>query len=396
MMSAGAVENACRKIGITALTMAALVSAQSPTRESEASVARRYALGLATNDFRPVWTYSAAFNNDITSGTKHLPQSMWKSEIQSVRKDWIRKIESDRNGRARRFEDNCWVFFRPTVAVKIIETRGEKIFVKVSYPNEEKAPLTNDPNDIRFERRLRAATVLMTVSRGPAGRDFSVSQVCRVIDGTVELFPVRGLGNGVALELAKTAITSSIDVKRIRPSIHLLPMAWNVLVKSMGPGRGTLQENINKTEEVIGLLQKYGVEVKARIEGGYYQCYGMRAPESWANYENQAIRYSSGSVAYVLAESVDIAIVDLKSEDANNAVATVRLAYEGCSPICKLVKELRNLGRMDGGRAWGSLAVGSTTLSNDWLKEDSPAELLLKVWYKHDYAQGWHVSQVSH
>ena len=224
--------------------------------------------------------------------------------------------------------------------------------------------------------------------------------------------PILRLTPEVARDLAITAIPD-----RYHPGVTFAPMK-NIPVKDGFTGK-PLVENTRKVEQILDLLRKYGVQaVNPHVYSGYYGVDRFSAPAAWEKYRLASTWLSVGNTPiprFRLSEAINLEVESIDRSSESTATATIRIRYEGCSPICALANDLRALGT----RSWESLSgrsarrsSRSTTPSNNdrywgdlvfqgdqriWpFKSDWPRTQRIQVYYTWNFFNhAWEVTRVG-
>lgn len=347
------------------------------------AVARAYVKSLTGGNLEAFWSYDQSFRNSISSALQNLPRTMWNEKTDALRRAWINKIQNDRNPNQQTI-GLCWQVFRPGAKADLLETRASsrsnsiesawQSFVKVSFPSEKDAPiyLLNGSG----LRRLHEATVVMQIGRvGPENPGLVVGSSCQVISENLLIWPVPPLGKERALELVKAAIPDGEQ-----PRVTFDP-GWGLQFINMF--NRTDPENVAQATRLKAIFAKYGVKYeKVQDEQRYYRADGMVPPTSWSIYSLPPL------TTFALSETVDFTILTFQQSRDDQVVVTIRIAYNGCNPICNLVKEVNSVvttpGHVDSATL---LFMNPSKVNAGWPKENQK-----EANYSWDVLQGWRLT----
>jgi hypothetical protein len=340
-----------------------------------------------------VWNYDAGYASEITAALQNLPQAMWKDKTNAIRAEWTQRIQNDRKPSSLG-TSQCWQLFRPGVKADLLETRENsqsgsagsawKSFVKVSFPVENDAPIYFSGSG---QRRLHNATVLMDIVKSePPDSVLRISSACQIIPDGLTLWPVPPLGKDQALAMFKE---KSPDGDRPRVTFQT---TWQMNF-SDGMG-GRRPADVAAAASLKALFSKYGVVLQnVRDQRDSYSVGGMAMPAAWGTYSLPSAykNFDAPLPTYALSESVNFSVVALQQTADDQAVARILIAYDGCSPICNLVKEINPIKSSNGDSA-------ATRVLLPWGRQDSGLEWAQQVnreaHYHWDILQGWSLTGV--
>ena len=315
-------------------------------RTSPDAVARAYVESLTGGSLTAFWSYDSRYNLEVRSAVENLPKPIWGERTQALRREWTNRIRRDRDPK-QQFAGGCWQIFRPGAVASVLETRANtqgddvvswKVFVKVTFPSESEAPIFFHESRLR---RIRGGIVVTDIAKvGPPDPGLRVSGSCQIISEGLSVWPVPPLEKERALELFKAA-TPDGEQPRVT-----LKARWGI---SFGDGLGGVrQADVARAQRLKAILVKYGVNLlNPHQDGTSYFVDGMTPPTDWSRYSlrSQWLDFGRDPLpTYALSESVDFALLSLQPTRDDEATGSFRITYNGCTPICTMLKEVYKAG----------------------------------------------------
>jgi hypothetical protein len=362
-------------------------------KTSPEATSRAYLQSLTGGSLDAVWDYDAGYASEITNSLQNLPQAMWKDRTNAIRTEWTQRIQNDRKPTSPG-ASQCWQLFRPGAKADLLETRENnqsglaasawKSFVKVSFPVENDAPIYFSGSG---QRRLHDATVIMDIVKSePPDSVLRISSSCQIIPDGLTLWPVLPLGRDQALAMFKE---KSPDGERPRVTLQT---TWQVNF-SDGMG-GRRSADVAAAASLKALFSKYRVVLQnVRDQRDSYFVGGMAMPAAWSTYSLPSAykNFDTPLPTYALSESVSFSVVELKQTADDQAVARILIAYDGCTPICNLVKEINPIKSSNGDSAATRVLIppGQQGSGLEWSQQGSR-----EAYYRWDILQGWSLTGV--
>jgi hypothetical protein len=363
-------------------------------KTSPEAASRAYAEGLTGVGLDGIWDYDAGYAAELSATLQSVPQSMWKDKTNALRAEWTRRIQNDRSP-ASPGTNECWQLFRPEAKADLLETRDNnqngsagsawRSFVKVTFPVEKDAPIYFAGGG---GRRLHEATVVMDISKSePPDSAVRVNSTCEVIPDGLTVWPIPPLGKDQALAMFKE---KSPDGDR--PRVTLLT-TWQVNFSDGFGGRRAA--DVAAASSLKTIFSKYGVQLQnVRDEHDVYSVGGMVMPASWSAYSLPSAykNFDTPLPTYSLSESVSFSVGELQHRGDDQVVARVGIAYEGCTPICSLVKEINPIKSNNGDSAAMRVLLppGRQDSGLEW-----PQQVSKEAYYHWNVIQGWQLTGIQ-
>jgi hypothetical protein len=251
---------------------------------------------------------------------------MWPDKIRAIQEQWLNEIRVDRQAINMYSNRPCWVYFRAGVLSDLLETRDATAFFHVRYVNDEDvvSPLFRHG---QLYRKLKEATIIMRLA--------TPTPECDIVEGTETDFPPPALTKERAFELIKAAIRPEFQ-----PTIDFQYRPHLMLEQRLRAG-------------FMDILKKHGIESSdatyfygtdgSRPPSEQLDFITLAPPSSWEKYK-RPVEHWRGMPVYALAESRSYEMVSFEQINDDTAKVTFRIIFEGCTPICAFVRDLRSLG----------------------------------------------------
>ena len=306
------------------------------------AAARAYIKGLATGSAEALTSYERRYKDEAARIRRDFPQVMWAEKLKALNDRASREVTDERETQeARANGAPCWQFIRSGAKADFLESRLVSqaqqnsptfwnAFVKIAYATDRDAPMIARGDG---SRRLRDATVLMSVSRDAAG--FAVES-CSIVDGAMSLWPIPTLTREEAARLAAVLIPAN----RRAPSVN----AFLTSFEGRGPflrvtlpigNDGLALNDVAAMNEFKSVLSKHGFRVEG-IEQIYSGQLLVPIPDTW----NKSYLAPPPDNRFRLSETDEFETIDVKQSDTEaTAIATVLLKHVGCTAVCAMVKD---------------------------------------------------------
>jgi|HubBroStandDraft_6_1064221.scaffolds.fasta_scaffold21833_1 hypothetical protein len=352
------------------------------------TAAGEYVRSLTGSGLDGIWNYDTMYANELSGALQNVPKAMWQEKTDAIRAGWMKRIQNDRN-LSIPVSNMCWQLFRPGAKTDIVETRAInqngadasnwKSFVKVKFSAENEAPI------FWFQsraRRLREGTVVMDIIKlDPPASDLRIASTCEIVPDGLAAWAVPALGKEQALQMFKDGVP---DGERPRVTFNT---AWAVSF-SNGMG-GRRPEDMAAAASLKSVFSKYGVRFdNVRDEHDTYSVNGMVVPAAWNAYSLPSAykNYSTPLPTYALNESTDFSIENFQQTRDDEVLAKIRIAYNGCTPICNVVKEINPIKLANGDSAAMIMLLppGRQDRGPEWASEQ-----MKDVYFRWNVTGGW-------
>jgi hypothetical protein len=312
---------------------------------SRGAIVRSYVDGLVTGKLDLVLSYNYTYSQSVQIMRRNFPRQEWPQQLADIR----RKLEAEIQGSRQTVDNinypnaNCFYWIRPGTTVTYLDSSPDdsrgvyyNTFLRLQWSRPEAAPVIRTDNGLR---RLKEASIKVTSFLDPVLNGYKVMS-CKLRTPPAPAFwPVDVLPTETALRLFK----ESVDPRELQPFASLLDSGR----EQLGGLYLDLPVSASKHQlnEIEGFLRKHEFSILGSFDAYHVfpnefkvrQGYGgtgaaVAPPESWGKYR------LPGFGNYRLFESMTYEVIAVQQNEGN-ALAEIKVSYEGCTPICEFIKD---------------------------------------------------------
>jgi hypothetical protein len=312
---------------------------------SPGAILRSYIDGLVTGKLDLVLTYDWTYSGSVSIMRRNFPRQEWPQQLADIGRKLEAEIQGSRQGTNDLYypNANCFYWIRPGTTVEYLDIRPEdragriyNSFLRLQWSRPKDAPVIQTKNGLR---RLKEASIKVIIRLDTVENGYKVGACVLRRPPEPAFWPVDVLPAETALRLFK----ESVDPMKLQPFASLLGSGR----KELGGLNLELPVNASKHQlnEIEGFLRKHEFSILGSFDA--YQVFpnefkvrkgyggtgaAVAPPESWAKYRLQ------GFANYRLFESMTYEVIAVQQNEGN-ALAEIKVSYEGCTPICEFIKD---------------------------------------------------------